>query len=696
MNILNKKRYESSIKKMVEDDLVNQLITLFPNGDPDYFRYCITFYDSNHVERITEKIFNSGGYYPQLPKHIKAENHVDRWNAALTTLATDLFPDTDIDYLRRLILNHQHSYIEQVTLDLLSDVNVPERLDYKQLHRYDMFRSDHYKTQALQQLITEFPQVWKSSICAVLAENNWDYIKSYDQLSEMGSGGFWSSIRNFFLHFSMPKAGSSPSFPSSSSHSSSSSSITSLQQQQQQKEKEKGTIMDPILLKEIQQIQKRKLDKQVLADETIAHEINIQEYEANEQFIECGCCFGDYTFEQLIFCSQGKHQFCHHCIQQFLSEGLFGQGNLRGAVRIPCIASDDRFHSCDGCFTMETLKECLSMDLWKAYEASLLEANLAMQGWALVRCASCNYSELDESTRPFHQVLDKTQLFMYIASWIMVLLLLLFIIMIDFVVIILKKIGSGSGSGEDDSVVIMLNNNGLDKNRLNKMMFDVNNHPFLFTLLFLLFGSLLWFGLQQWDLKNDLHIAYDRIVQQRRGYAFQCRNPSCGKLTCLKCMHVIRGLHSCWENEKDGLRLYVEKAMADAVKRTCPKCNVSFQKSDGCNKIVCQCGYTMCYVCRKDIKKESYAHFCQHFRDLPGSPCSKCKKCDLYKTTPEDQAVKKAANNARREYLEAHPDVARQIPLDDIIGPKSTLNKIDEWKHESIIWFLQSGMNILV
>ncbi|CAO3629736.1 unnamed protein product [Cunninghamella echinulata] len=477
-----------------------------------------------------------------------------------------------------------------------------------------MFRSDHYKAQALQQLITEFPQVWKSSICAVLAENNWDYIKSYDQLSEMGSGGFWSSIRNFFLHFSMPKTGSSSSSPSSSP----SSSTANLQQQQQQKEKEKGTIMDPILLKEIQQIQKRKLDKQALVDETIAHEINIQEYEANEQFIECGCCFGDYTFEQLIFCSQGKHQFCHHCIQQFLSEGLFGQGNLRGAVRIPCIASDDRFHSCDGCFTMETLKGCLPMDLWKAYEASLLEVNLAMQGWALVRCASCNYSELDESTRPFHQVLDKTQLFMYIASWIM------------------------------------------------------------------------------WDLKNDLHIAYDRIVQQRRGYAFQCRNPSCGKLTCLKCMHVIRGLHSCWENEKDGLRLYVEKAMADAVKRTCPKCNVSFQKSDGCNKIVCQCGYTMCYVCRKDIKRESYAHFCQHFRDLPGSPCSKCKKCDLYKTTPEDQAVQKAANNARREYLEAHPDVARQIPLDDIIGPKSTLNKIDEWKHESIIWFLQSGMNILV
>ncbi|CAO3631133.1 unnamed protein product [Cunninghamella blakesleeana] len=550
MNILNKTRYEFSKRKLVEDDLVNQLITLFPHG------------------------------------------------------ATELFPDTDIDYIRQSISKYNHSFTEQASMDILSHTNVPERLDYKQLYRFDMFRSDSYKSQALQKLIMDFPQVWKSSICAVLAENNWDYIKSYDQLSEMGSGGFWSSIRNFFLHFSIPKTGLS-----SASTSSSSSSLLNNQNE---------IIIDSILLKEIKHIQKRIADKQSQQDETMAHEINTKEYEDDEQLIECGCCFGDFTFEQLIFCSQGKHQFCHQCILRFMTEGLFGQGNLRGCNRIPCIASDDRLNSCEGCLSNKLLKQILPFDIWKAYETSVFETNMTMQGWALVRCASCHYCELDESTRPFHHIMDKTQLILSIASWIM------------------------------------------------------------------------------WDLKSDLHVAYDRIVQKRRGYAFQCRSPSCGKLTCLKCMHVIRGLHSCWENEKDGLRLYVEKAMADAVKRTCPKCNLSFQKSDGCNKIVCKCGYTMCYVCRKDIKKESYAHFCQHFRDIPGSPCSKCKKCDLYKTLPEDQAVQKAANNARRQYLEAHPDVAGQVPLDDIIGPKSTLDKFDEWRHESIIWILQSGMSILV
>jgi len=91
--------------------------------------------------------------------------------------------------------------------------------------------------------------------------------------------------------------------------------------------------------------------------------------------------------------------------------------------------------------------------------------------------------------------------------------------------------------------------------------------------------------------------------------------------------------------------------MADAVKRTCPVCHVSFIKSEGCNKLVCVCGYVMCYVCRKDIRVEGYQHFCEHFRHIPGSACTECDKCDLYKTEDEAIAIDRAAREAEAEYI---------------------------------------------
>lgn len=113
---------------------------------------------------------------------------------------------------------------------------------------------------------------------------------------------------------------------------------------------------------------------------------------------------------------------------------------------------------------------------------------------------------------------------------------------------------------------------------------------------------------------------------------------TCGRLSCLTCQRIwVEGReHQCYENEKEGMRLAVEKAIDNAVKRKCPACGVSFLKvcfffllagsgvhlvdeyfdcqDQGCNKVVCRCGYAQCFTCRKDIGKESYSHFCDHFR----------------------------------------------------------------------------------
>jgi len=58
----------------------------------------------------------------------------------------------------------------------------------------------------------------------------------------------------------------------------------------------------------------------------------------------------------------------------------------------------------------------------------------------------------------------------------------------------------------------------------------------------------------------------------------------------------------------------------------------------------------MCYLCRTDIKKESYQHFCQHFRQKPGTGCTECDKCDLYIQEDESQIIKLAAQKAAQEY----------------------------------------------
>lgn len=91
-----------------------------------------------------------------------------------------------------------------------------------------------------------------------------------------------------------------------------------------------------------------------------------------------------------------------------------------------------------------------------------------------------------------------------------------------------------------------------------------------------------------------------------------------------------------------------------AIKRTCPRCNTSFVKSSGCNKLTCICGYQMCYVCRKDIGNgEGYRHFCEHFRPTGGRGCGQCNKCDLYRCEDEEVVVRKAKEEAERRWLEA-------------------------------------------
>jgi hypothetical protein len=130
-----------------------------------------------------------------------------------------------------------------------------------------------------------------------------------------------------------------------------------------------------------------------------------------------------------------------------------------------------------------------------------------------------------------------------------------------------------------------------------------------------------------------------------------CQGPRCGKASCMSCGKLWLDVHVCNESSLVSLRTQVEQAMSMAVKRVCPRCNTSFVKSSGCNKLTCPCGYKMCYVCRKDIGEVGYRHFCDHFRPN-GDPraCTECDRCNLWQSDDTDTLLRKAREDAERKW----------------------------------------------
>jgi hypothetical protein len=154
---------------------------------------------------------------------------------------------------------------------------------------------------------------------------------------------------------------------------------------------------------------------------------------------------------------------------------------------------------------------------------------------------------------------------------------------------------------------------------------------------------------------------------RQRSPRFKCQDPSCRRVSCLQCQKAWHDPHACHEPLLISLRTTVEAARTAAIKRTCPRCSLSFVKSSGCNKLTCVCGYSMCYLCRTALGAPSfmenprirgqgaedmtgYRHFCEHFRVNPGRPCTECRKCDLYRSEDEDAIVKRAGEIAEQEW----------------------------------------------
>ncbi|KAL2837178.1 hypothetical protein BJY01DRAFT_251596 [Aspergillus pseudoustus] len=134
---------------------------------------------------------------------------------------------------------------------------------------------------------------------------------------------------------------------------------------------------------------------------------------------------------------------------------------------------------------------------------------------------------------------------------------------------------------------------------------------------------------------------------------FRCENPSCKVVSCRLCKEKTHIPKSCEEARKDkGLseRHQVEEAMSKALIRNCPKCQVKIVKEDGCNKMICpHCHTAMCYVCQKDITRETYNHFGRG-----------CPQSDAGAGAREQREVQQAARATIDQLLAENSDLTEE------------------------------------
>ncbi|KAF3386515.1 E3 ubiquitin-protein ligase [Penicillium rolfsii] len=591
-------------------------------------------------------------------------------NAALETLART-FPDVRIEVFRELLLRFDGESRLQVCVEQLlrhkekwveGRWNVPESEAAPGDHDpnnpegaqgpvgenvvpvEERFRSEEYKLAVQVLLAKEFSSLSKSTVDAVLAESNFSYWRARPTLREL-SRRTWRATFNSMLPFRRKK--DRDDHPLLTWQRRTDGELVP-------RLKETGSTeldaeLHAILLAPL--LDQRR-ENQEADDFRLALELNEKEAKAVDALYECECCFADVAFEQIAVCSSNAHVICYHCIQRTIHEALFGQGwgksvDLEHST-LKCLAPLS-VGACDGCLHPQIVERAVRLDTagsetYRKFEDRLASETLLKSQMKLVRCPFCSYAEADPVYHPSSrgirwQVRRDAGIIPSILMTVF-LLDLVPLLMIPFLILLLV---------DPSSVTAVFEN------------------------------------------------AIRHLCLKIRPKRFTCANPTCQRVSCINCQKPWRDPHICHEPLLLDLRATVEAARTAAVKRTCPRCGLSFVKSSGCNKLTCVCGYSMCYLCRKALgprmqpararrgfdrprprdfeahdgpaddnpfaddpeaeseedefeEPEGYKHFCEHFRINPGSRCTECSKCDLYQAEDEEAVARRAGEKAEREW----------------------------------------------
>ncbi|XP_046677920.1 uncharacterized protein LOC124365871 isoform X1 [Homalodisca vitripennis] len=141
---------------------------------------------------------------------------------------------------------------------------------------------------------------------------------------------------------------------------------------------------------------------------------------------------------------------------------------------------------------------------------------------------------------------------------------------------------------------------------------------------------------------------------------FYCKRPSCMKLSCRICRKEAHPEMCAFlkEQDEEAARHLLEEKMTEALVRQCYKCNSQFVKEVGCNKMTCNCGALMCYICRQPVK--DYTHF-----NGPGG--DNHNRCELFSddAAVHDRPVAAAAQQAFQQLAANNPGL--NLDMDKII-----------------------------
>ncbi|KAI9678304.1 MAG: hypothetical protein M1817_006250 [Caeruleum heppii] len=555
-----------------------------------------------------------------------------RLNESLAALVA-VFPDLQVEVLREMLATFaEESRLEVVTEALLKHkakwtrgrwrilpATSPAERRGEVLSLVEKFRTEDYKEAVKSLLYDEFRGLSRSSINAVLAEHNYSYTLARPTLLDLSSRSWRFSLTSWFVRrkgLSTAEANEHPRVSWRVVESTGESlQIPML--------RSTGSVeLDRELVETlIRPLRRSMREEQDCRDHEMATVLNEAEAEEQNALHECQCCFSSVTFEQVSTCDQSGHFICFNCIRHAVNEAVFGQGwhnNIdvaRGTLRciVPVL---DGSGDCHGCVLPELVKRALLQDQGGKEVFSKFEERLATEGLLkskvpLVHCPFCTYAEVDDIL-----------LSPAVRKWRF------------------RRSGVGSLWGLSLLVLLAIFTPLLLFLLLVSCLICLLNPAHTTTPFASLFGA-------------PLSASLTRLSRRNRGLRFTCLSPSCSLSSCLLCAKLWTDIHICFESERLALRAHVESAMSHAVKRTCPRCHLSFIKASGCNKLTCVCGYHMCYVCRREIgEKEGYRHFCEHFRPEGRGKCGLCDKCDLYHAEDEEGVVRRARERAEKEWKE--------------------------------------------
>lgn len=604
----------------------------------------------------------AAGPTPAFSSHGLDEPDLRDLNVSLQAL-TDIFPDIQPEVFREMLstfseesrlqvitetlLKHGHKYVRgrhRMPTEQEEQRETAQKYKYRKedapkdtrgvpLALEETFRSLRYTEAVKEALYQEFKGLSHSTIKAVLAEYNWSYTQARPTLLVLSSKSWRTSITNFLMRRKAPTVQDHPLVlwmaPEPRTNRPRMPLLVKTRSDELNQELYESLIVPELASQRHEQLRQ---------DFEMAMQWNEEEAEKEGELYDCECCFIPNTLQQMSACDIDGHYICFRCIRHAINAALYDQGWSRNISTeigtLKCIAPmSDGIEDCQGCIPLSFVRRALleerdGEDNFRKLNERFANEALLKSQLPLVRCPFCSYAELDDLAFPgadFFSTLRVKPRPALLAP--------------------------------------------LPSLPLIEQLWYKATQIILISIVLLYSFVIIAFRL---PILSSAQTALRRIHLKRRGLRFQCLSPTCGRPSCLSCSLPWHDPHTCFSSQLTSLRLTLERATTDAVKRTCPQCNLGFVKSEGCNKLVCLCGYSMCYICRQGLAKEGYQHFCGHFRERPGQACGECNKCDLYRVEDEDRVVKRAKERAEAEWWETQGEGAKK-GLEKEVGKEGTL-----------------------